>query len=109
MRRCGRRAQLKHTPQNRCVGSTKLDDYVMDSDIFPTGYHATELAQVQPGDSAVIYDAGGRATNSQTESVKAQLAKPRIAHGWQLAATVTAASTTTNPARRAAVVEIDDW
>jgi glutathione-independent formaldehyde dehydrogenase len=36
----------------------KLDDYVMLSDIFPTGYHATELANVQPGDSVVIYGAG---------------------------------------------------
>ncbi len=34
------------------------NDYVMLSDIFPTGYHATELACVQPGDSVVIYGAG---------------------------------------------------
>ncbi len=33
-------------------------DYVMLSDIFPTGYHATELAGVQPGDNVVIYGAG---------------------------------------------------
>ena len=33
-------------------------DYVMLSDIFPTGYHATELAGVQPGDTVVIYGAG---------------------------------------------------
>lgn len=36
----------------------KENDYVMLSDIFPTGYHATELAGVQPGDSVVIYGAG---------------------------------------------------
>jgi glutathione-independent formaldehyde dehydrogenase len=36
----------------------KEDDYVMLSDIFPTGYHATELAGVQPGDSVAIYGAG---------------------------------------------------
>lgn len=36
----------------------KEKDYVMLSDIFPTGYHATELAQVQPGESVVIYGAG---------------------------------------------------
>ncbi len=36
----------------------KQDDYVMLSDIFPTGYHATELAGVTPGDSVVIYGAG---------------------------------------------------
>ena len=36
----------------------KESDYVMLSDIFPTGYHATELAGVRPGDSVVIYGAG---------------------------------------------------
>ena len=36
----------------------KEDDYVMLSDIFPTGWHATRLAQLQPGDSVVIYGAG---------------------------------------------------
>jgi glutathione-independent formaldehyde dehydrogenase len=34
------------------------NDYVMLSDIFPTGYHATELAGVETGDSVVIYGAG---------------------------------------------------
>ncbi|MCG2593285.1 glutathione-independent formaldehyde dehydrogenase [Ramlibacter sp. XY19] len=36
----------------------KESDYVMLADIFPTGYHATELAGVQPGDNVVIYGAG---------------------------------------------------
>ena len=36
----------------------KENDYVMLSDIFPTGYHATELAGVQPGETVVIYGAG---------------------------------------------------
>jgi glutathione-independent formaldehyde dehydrogenase len=36
----------------------KEADYAMLSDIFPTGYHGTELAGVQPGDSVVIYGAG---------------------------------------------------
>ncbi len=36
----------------------KQNDYVMLSDIFPTGYHATELAGVQPGDTVVIYGSG---------------------------------------------------
>lgn len=36
----------------------KENDYVMLSDILPTGYHATELAGVQPGDTVVIYGAG---------------------------------------------------
>lgn len=36
----------------------KENDYVMLADIFPTGYHATELAQVSPGQTVVIYGAG---------------------------------------------------
>ena len=36
----------------------KETDYLMLSDIFPTGYHATELAGVMPGESVVIYGAG---------------------------------------------------
>ncbi|AXI76514.1 glutathione-independent formaldehyde dehydrogenase [Peterkaempfera bronchialis] len=33
-------------------------DYVMLSDIFPTGWHCTELAGVLPGETVVIYGAG---------------------------------------------------
>jgi threonine dehydrogenase-like Zn-dependent dehydrogenase len=36
----------------------KEDDYVMLSDIFPTGWHATRLAHLQPGESVVIFGAG---------------------------------------------------
>ena len=36
----------------------KEDDYVMLADIFPTGWHSTELAGVSPGDTVVIYGAG---------------------------------------------------
>ncbi|GCE15360.1 glutathione-independent formaldehyde dehydrogenase [Tengunoibacter tsumagoiensis] len=36
----------------------KQTDYVMLADIFPTGWHVTELACVQPGDSVVIYGSG---------------------------------------------------
>ncbi|MEV1288540.1 glutathione-independent formaldehyde dehydrogenase [Micromonospora sp. NPDC049679] len=36
----------------------KQRDYVMLADIFPTGWHATELACVQPGDNVVIYGGG---------------------------------------------------
>ncbi|WP_339490940.1 glutathione-independent formaldehyde dehydrogenase [Pseudomonas sp. EL_65y_Pfl2_R95] len=34
------------------------EDYVMLSDIFPTGWHATELAGLQAGESIAIYGAG---------------------------------------------------
>ena len=33
-------------------------DFTMLSDIFPTGYHATELAEVGPGDSVAVFGAG---------------------------------------------------
>jgi glutathione-independent formaldehyde dehydrogenase len=36
----------------------KETDYVMLSDIFPTGWHATRLACLRPGESIVIYGAG---------------------------------------------------
>lgn len=36
----------------------KQTDYVMLADIWPTGYHATELACVQPAESVVVYGAG---------------------------------------------------
>lgn len=36
----------------------KETDYVMLSDIFPTGWHATELAGLKPGQSAVIFGCG---------------------------------------------------
>ncbi|MCD2513845.1 glutathione-independent formaldehyde dehydrogenase [Comamonas endophytica] len=38
--------------------SEKQNDYVMLSDIFPTGFHATEMAQLCAGESVVIYGAG---------------------------------------------------
>ncbi len=34
------------------------DDFVMLADIFPTGYHAAELAQVGPGSSVAVFGAG---------------------------------------------------
>ncbi|MDN3355402.1 glutathione-independent formaldehyde dehydrogenase [Actinomadura sp. DC4] len=33
-------------------------DYVMCADVFATGYHATELAGVRPGESVVVFGAG---------------------------------------------------
>lgn len=34
------------------------DDFLLLSDVFPTGYHATELAQVSPGKTVAIFGAG---------------------------------------------------
>ncbi|GAA4557861.1 glutathione-independent formaldehyde dehydrogenase [Planotetraspora kaengkrachanensis] len=36
----------------------RQNDYVMLSDILPTGWHATRLARMEAGDSVVIYGAG---------------------------------------------------
>lgn len=36
----------------------RQDDYVMLADIFPTGYHAAELARVSPGDAVAVFGAG---------------------------------------------------
>lgn len=36
----------------------RQNDYVMLADIWPTGYHACELADVSPGDSVVVWGAG---------------------------------------------------
>ena len=36
----------------------KETDYAMLSDIWPTGWHATELAGVKPGESVVVFGAG---------------------------------------------------
>lgn len=36
----------------------KENDYVMLSDIFPTGWHSTRLADLKPGESIIIYGAG---------------------------------------------------
>src|ERR1700712_3063580 len=40
------------------AGTEHESDYTMLSDIFPTGYHGTELAHVSPGKSVVIFGAG---------------------------------------------------
>jgi glutathione-independent formaldehyde dehydrogenase len=39
-------------------GTEHESDFALLSDIFPTGYHATELAGVQPGKTVAIYGAG---------------------------------------------------
>lgn len=36
----------------------KQNDYTMLSDIFPTGWHATELAGMRPGESVAVYGGG---------------------------------------------------
>ena len=39
-------------------GSEHETDFVLLADIFPTGYHGCELAQVSPGESVAVYGAG---------------------------------------------------
>jgi glutathione-independent formaldehyde dehydrogenase len=40
------------------AGTEHENDFAMLSDIFPTGYHGTELAGVRPGDTVAIFGAG---------------------------------------------------
>ena len=39
-------------------GDVHEHDFLLLSDVFPTGYHATELAGVQPGTSVAVFGAG---------------------------------------------------
>jgi glutathione-independent formaldehyde dehydrogenase len=39
-------------------GTEHENDFTMLSDIFPTGWHGTELARMRPGDRVVVYGAG---------------------------------------------------
>jgi glutathione-independent formaldehyde dehydrogenase len=39
-------------------GEEHEDDFALLADIFPTGYHATELADLGPGESVVVFGAG---------------------------------------------------
>lgn len=40
------------------AGTEHEADFAMLADVFPTGYHATELADVRPGETVVIFGAG---------------------------------------------------
>jgi glutathione-independent formaldehyde dehydrogenase len=40
------------------AGTEHETDFVMLADIFPTGYHGCELADVSPGDTVAVYGAG---------------------------------------------------
>jgi len=40
------------------AGEEHENDFAMLSDIFPTGYHGTEMADVKPGDSVAVFGAG---------------------------------------------------
>jgi glutathione-independent formaldehyde dehydrogenase len=39
-------------------GTEHETDFILLADIFPTGYHGCELAQVSPGESVAVYGAG---------------------------------------------------
>src|SRR5690242_527162 len=39
-------------------GTEHEEDFALLADIFPTGYHGTELAQVLPGESVAVFGAG---------------------------------------------------
>lgn len=71
-------------------GDELEDDFLLLSDVFPTGYHATELAGVRPGSTVAVFGAGpvgllaaysaqlrGAAEVYVVDSVKERLAKAR--------------------------------
>ncbi|HVX94008.1 MAG TPA: glutathione-independent formaldehyde dehydrogenase [Polyangia bacterium] len=71
-------------------GDELEDDFLLLSDVFPTGYHATELAAVGPGDTVAVFGAGpvgllaayssilrGAAEVYVVDSVEARLEKAR--------------------------------
>ncbi len=39
-------------------GNENEDDYILLADVFPTGYHGTELAGVKPGETVAVFGAG---------------------------------------------------
>ncbi|MET8679717.1 glutathione-independent formaldehyde dehydrogenase [Streptomyces sp. NPDC004647] len=39
-------------------GNSQESDFILLADIFPTGYHGNELAQVSPGESVAVYGGG---------------------------------------------------
>ena len=60
----GGQAEMLRVPfaDYNCVqlpkGEEHEKDFAMLADIFPTGYHATELAGVRPGETVAVYGAG---------------------------------------------------
>jgi glutathione-independent formaldehyde dehydrogenase len=62
----GGQAELLRVPwgEANCIklpgspGDELEDDFLLLSDIFPTGYHAAEMAQVHPGTTVAIFGAG---------------------------------------------------
>jgi glutathione-independent formaldehyde dehydrogenase len=40
------------------MGNEHESDFILLADIFPTGYHGCELAQVRPGESVAVYGGG---------------------------------------------------
>jgi glutathione-independent formaldehyde dehydrogenase len=62
----GGQAELLRVPQAdfNCLklpgspGDEFEDDFLLLSDVFPTGYHGAELAHVQPGSTVAIFGAG---------------------------------------------------
>ncbi|BDG04467.1 glutathione-independent formaldehyde dehydrogenase [Anaeromyxobacter oryzae] len=62
----GGQAELLRVPwgEANCIklpgkpGDELEDDFLLLSDIFPTGYHAAEMANVQPGSTVAIFGAG---------------------------------------------------
>jgi glutathione-independent formaldehyde dehydrogenase len=64
-------------------------DFAMLADIFPTGYHATEMAEVSPGETVAVYGAGPvglmAAYSARLRGAERVFVVDRIAHRLSLA------------------------
>jgi glutathione-independent formaldehyde dehydrogenase len=64
-------------------------DFAMLADIFPTGYHATEMAEVSPGETVAVYGAGPvglmAAYSARLRGAERVFVADRIAHRLSLA------------------------
>src|SRR5690349_15714121 len=58
----------------------KQDDYVMLSDIFPTGWHAVKMSGLLPGETIVIYGGGWPSRSARSRSMTRRA--PRSSRSW---------------------------
>jgi glutathione-independent formaldehyde dehydrogenase len=79
----GGQAELLRVPwgEANCIklpgkpGDDLEDDFLLLSDIFPTGYHAAEMAKVSPGTTVAVFGAGPVGASRPT--ARSSAARPR--------------------------------
>ncbi len=74
------------------AGAEHESDFALLADIFPTGYHATELAGVAPGETVAVYGAGPvglmAAYSALLKGASRVFVVDKVAHRLQLAAQI---------------------